>query len=547
MRNKVVIGILAVCAIAVTTGALHYKNTNDSVYGGETEILVASSNAEGIFGIKNDEVSTGTGEQKDILESIHEHKNNVKENEAETYNNAINTITVDSDSNTEVMSDSENSSQLDERILQQEQTPEDEVETWHAEEISEVLQDIDIILENCNREFIGDYTVDESFMFWLYSEYGRDVISNIEQHILTGEQSMDVWKETTGSSIHVLWSKYCRDSGFQADLDDTVWRDGNDEVNISMDFTGDINLSEGWSTTIYMDKQINGIYECFSKELIDEMNGVDVMTINNEFTYSTRGTAIEGKDYTFRADPSRVEVLDALGVDVAGIANNHVYDYGEEALLDTISTLDEANIAHTGAGKNLKEASEPVYIIVNNQKIAIVAATQIERSTNYTKEATEDSAGVLKALDPELFCEAISNAKQHADKVIAFIHWGTEGDEDYGYDQRSLAEAFVEAGADAIIGGHTHCLQGIGYVGEVPVVYSLGNFWFNGNKLDTGLARLNISNDGTIGLRFIPCIQAGTKVSIAGEEDRQRIISYVQSISDADVIIDGEGNVNKIN
>ena len=76
-----------------------------------------------------------------------------------------------------------------------------------------------------------------------------------------------------------------------------------------LDFTGDINLSEGWSTTVFMDRQPDGIYDCLSSDLMLELQSADILLINNEFTYSNRGTPLAGKAYTFRAAPSRVEVI----------------------------------------------------------------------------------------------------------------------------------------------------------------------------------------------------------------------------------------------
>ena len=110
---------------------------------------------------------------------------------------------------------------------------------------------------------------------------------------------------------------------------------------------------------------------------------------------------------TVRAAPSRGEVLQQLGADIVSLANNHVYDYGEEALLDTMDTLEQAQIPYVGAGRNLEEAEKIVYFIANGRKIAIVAATQIERSYSYTKEATKDSPGVLKNLKPDKFTEDV--------------------------------------------------------------------------------------------------------------------------------------------
>lgn len=276
------------------------------------------------------------------------------------------------------------------------------------------------------------------------------------------------------------------------------------------------------------------------------MNGVDVMLVNNEFTYSTRGTALRGKAYTFRADPSRVKLLEVFGTDIVNLANNHVYDYGEDALLDTIATLDEAGIPHIGAGANLEEAKKPYYFVYNGRKIAIVAATQIERTYNYTKEATDTTPGVLKTLEPDKFVEVIREAKKNSDYVIAFVHWGTEGDSNYGRDQTNLAKAFVNAGADAIIGGHTHCLQGFDMIEDVPVIYSLGNFWFSSSTQDTGLAEITIDEKGKLTLGFIPCIQEKVKTSLVTDEaQKQRILEFMRTHSAKGVTVTSDGIVQK--
>ena len=109
---------------------------------------------------------------------------------------------------------------------------------------------------------------------------------------------------------------------------------------------------------------------------------------------------------------------------------------------------------------------------------------------------------MLKTLKPDKFTEVIREAKDNSDIVFVYPHWGTEGNHSYGADQKELAEAFVSAGADVIFGGHTHCLQGIAYIEDVPVLYSLGNFWFNNKTLDTGVAQVRIQKDGSIRLRF---------------------------------------------
>ena len=148
------------------------------------------------------------------------------------------------------------------------------------------------------------------------------------------------------------------------------------------------------------------------------------------------------------------------------LANNHVYDYGKRGLLSTLDVLDQEGIPYSGAGRNLKDASKIIYYVMNGRKVAFVSATETE-------------PGVLKALHPEKFLKIVEEAAQNSDYVIAEVHWGTEGMLYPDQSQRHLAEQIAQAGADVIIGGHPHRLQGAAFVGDVPIAYSLGNFWFS--------------------------------------------------------------------
>lgn len=414
------------------------------------------------------------------------------------------------------------------------------------EKITDLTEAIECILDNGDRNFIGGYLLDESFLMWISKSYGEECVLQLADAVLEQTQDIQQWYEITGSSIHVLWIEYCRHTGFQAYMLEQVheWECASDS-QVVLDFTGDINLAEGWSTTTYMDTQPGGLEDCMSEELLQEMRSADIMMINNEFTYSTRGTPLAGKAFTFRADPKRVLELEKLGTDVVSVANNHVYDYGEEALLDTLETLEQAGMPYMGAGRNLEDAMKPVSFLANGRKITIVSATQIERSTNYTKEATDTSAGVLKTLNPDKFIGVIQKAKAKSDYVIAFVHWGTEGTNHYGSDQVSLGKQFIDAGADAIIGGHTHCLQGFDFYNGKPIIYSLGNFWFNNQKLDTGLSQVVIhTRDNTIDFKFLPCIQQNSITSLVEDEtEKQRILDVMQQISAPGVHVGSDGLV----
>ncbi len=408
---------------------------------------------------------------------------------------------------------------------------------------------VDTIL-SASTDFLSYYPMDESFIFWFRAEYGEDAFAQVVQAAVANDP--EVWYRVSDRTLHVLWLDYCEQVGIHTDRLSRVTRQvcsSPDQTVIS--FTGDLNFDDRTGTMQYLRQ--NGLAAAFSSDLRELMAQSDILMVNNECTFSTRGEPIAGKAYTFRSDPANVSILQELGVDIAGIANNHVCDYGLEALSDTIATLDAAGIPNVGAGNNLEEAKRPWYFVANGRKIAFVAATQIERTYNYTKEATDTTPGVLKTLNPDKYVEVIRQAKKQSDYVIAFVHWGTEGTNYYEADQAELAEKFVQAGADAVIGGHTHCLQGLTYVGDVPVIYSLGNFWFGStptdgvNKKDTAIAQVIINADGSLGFRFIPCIQENRKTYLVTEEsEKQRIITFEQYLSDG-VSIDADGYVTKNN
>lgn len=308
-------------------------------------------------------------------------------------------------------------------------------------------------------------------------------------------------------------------------------------------FAGDINLDENWGTTQYMDAQPNGIYDCISKELIDTMQAADIMCLNNEFTYSIGGAPMEGKAYTFRAKPERVEILHQLGVDAVTLANNHVYDYGRDALLDTFSVLEEADIPYFGAGRTLQDAMKPLYLEVDGKTVALVAASRAEKN-KMTPQADDENPGILRCYDTELFLQVIKEAKENADFCIAFVHWGTEYSFDLEQVQMSTGKEYLDAGADAVIGAHSHCLQGMEYYDGKPIIYSLGNYWFNGKTLDTMLVQLHFSGNDTetqLAVQVIPAVQAEYKTTYASEvSEQRRIYDFLESISvNVNILDDG--------
>ncbi len=301
---------------------------------------------------------------------------------------------------------------------------------------------------------------------------------------------------------------------------------------VTLSFAGDISFAEGYANMVSYHSRGNDIAQCITPDLIARMDSADIMMVNNEFTYSNRGTPLSGKTFTFRAKPEMAENLLKLSVDIVSLANNHVFDYGETALIDTLDTLDHYEIPYVGAGRNLEEAKKIVYMEKGGMKIAFVSATQVERSYVFTKEATDSSAGVLRTFSPEAFLEVIRRAEETSDFVVVYVHWGTEGVNQFEGDQQLLGHQYIDAGADLVIGDHPHCLQGVEYYKGVPIFYSLGNYWFNSRTLDTGLVEADICQDGLLELRFVPCLQQNCRTSLVTDPaQQQRVFRFLESIS----------------
>lgn len=325
-------------------------------------------------------------------------------------------------------------------------------------------------------------------------------------------------------------------------------KDGGSEDEVTLGFCGDILFDDEYSVMSSLKLRGGNLSASMSQELLEKMNGVDVMVVNNEFPYTQRGSRRENKQFTFRADYDTAFYLNDMGADVAILANNHAYDFGEEGLLDTLETLNNVGVHPVGAGRNIEEAIKPVYYIINDIKIAIIASTQIERlSTPDTIGAGAERAGVFRCWgsnNEQMLYNTIKVAKENADFVVVCVHWGTEKDEVPDTWQIQMAPKLAEAGADAIIGDHTHRLQGIYYYGDVPCIYSLGNFWFNGTTIDTCMVELTFNKDGLKSFQFLPAVQENYSTRLVYDSEKQRIINYEQSLSKG-ATIDPEGFVHK--
>lgn len=169
--------------------------------------------------------------------------------------------------------------------------------------------------------------------------------------------------------------------------------------------------------------------------------------------------------------------LTFAGFDGLSIANNHILDWGSDALEDTIRILKENGIQPAGAGMNYEEANVPAIFAIRGMRLAILAYTTLYPQS---LEARKNSAGV-SSFDLEGAKEKIRGLKNSgaADIVIVSIHWGDEYEAHANDEQKMIARALIDAGADLIIGHHSHVVQEVEKYKNSWIAYSLGNFVFD--------------------------------------------------------------------
>lgn len=307
--------------------------------------------------------------------------------------------------------------------------------------------------------------------------------------------------------------------------------------NVTMAFTGDVLLT-GYLLTQYDKSGIEGILQ---NELLEELRSADITMINEEFPFSTRGTPMQDKQYTFRIEPERVSVFKDMGVDIVTLANNHTLDYGQDALVDTFDTLNKADIKYAGAGNNKEEAQELKTFELKGKTIGILAASRVIPVPEWTAGI---SPGMFTTYDPTSLINEITVAREKCDSVIVYVHWGIEKSEYPEEYQRELAKKYIDAGADMVVGAHPHVLQGIEYYNGKPVIYSLGNFIFGSQISKTVLLKVNIDENNQLGLSLTAC-KTNQQYILEKADNSKEIYDYITQIS-TNTVVDENGIISEI-
>ena len=238
-----------------------------------------------------------------------------------------------------------------------------------------------------------------------------------------------------------------------------------------------------------------------------ELERSDLVLANLEIPLSRRGYRIP-KWASMRAEPEVIEDVKALGIDAVTLANNHMMDYGPEAMLDTVAACDRAGVAHCGAGVDLEAALRPLRFDVGGASVGLI---NVSCTLPMESDAAEGKAGIAPIhigssyeIDPSLsleqpgtmptvhtwarpedqglVCARVERLAAEVDVAIVAIHWGVPSpwlSPDQGLlaeYQQPLGRALVAAGADVVWGHHAHALHPIEVFGGKPILYSVGHF-----------------------------------------------------------------------
>ena len=221
-----------------------------------------------------------------------------------------------------------------------------------------------------------------------------------------------------------------------------------------------------------------------------------IILANLEGPLTDTGTPTPDKKYVYKSPANQViQALKNAGINAVTLANNHIMDYGDEGLNNTIQALDAAHIAHVGAGSNLTQARKPALFNIDGITVGLLGYSLTFPESYW---ATDEIAGTAFGQEEEIRAD-IKALRARTDAIIVSFHWGRELQTELRPYQARLAHLAIDNGATAVIGHHPHIMQGVEAYKNGIIFYSLGNYVFgsySNNVQYGGLANLQIDNHG---------------------------------------------------
>jgi poly-gamma-glutamate synthesis protein (capsule biosynthesis protein) len=260
------------------------------------------------------------------------------------------------------------------------------------------------------------------------------------------------------------------------------------------------------------------------------LSGADLAVLNLETAITTGGVAAD-KEFTFRAPPEAFDALRAVGVDAVSMANNHGLDYGEQGLADSLAAASAKSFPVFGIGTDEATAYAPFRAELDGQRIAVIGATLVlDDNLIDAWTATPTHAGLASAKRTDRLLQEVRAARETADTVVVFLHYGIEGQTCPEPRQTTIAGQLVDAGADIVVGGHSHRLQGAGRMGNALVAYGLGNFLFYarpGPGAESGVLLVTVTGRDIDSYEWVPArIRGGTPQPLDGAEKEAAVAAW---------------------
>lgn len=280
-----------------------------------------------------------------------------------------------------------------------------------------------------------------------------------------------------------VWPATAPSAGTGPGGDDDTTRDADSDPvrpaeQITLAFAGDVHFENHLAPLADAPDSL--------AELRTSLGAADLAMVNLETALTEGGSPVPGKPFTWRTHAGALDAVAGAGVDLVTMANNHAVDYGEAGLADTFDAIDSSPIPVVGIGRDASEAFAPEILEVRGVKVAFVSASQVHEETTTYFAAGPGIPGIASALPRDRILQAVRDAREEADVVVAYMHWGIEGATCPGDEAIASARDLEAAGADVILGDHAHRVNGAGWVGDAYVHFGLGNFVYYLNTEPAG-------------------------------------------------------------
>lgn len=304
-------------------------------------------------------------------------------------------------------------------------------------------------------------------------------------------------------------------------------------ATVTLAVVGDVILARGVGTAIAR----HGVEYPFAA-VAERLRAADYAFANLESPVGEGGRPIPGKGIWFRARPETVAGLVYAGIDGVSLANNHTLDYDTENFLETLTILREKGVGFAGGGEDLAAARRPLIADVGGVRVAFLAYSQFadlfwDRNYRRSFAATDDRPGVA-AIRDDWLAEDIARAREVADVVAVYYHWGEEYVNHPTDEQRRLARLTVDLGADLVLGAHPHALQGIERYRDGLIAYSLGNFVFDQTRpvtKESMILEIQLTKDGVAGYNVVPVWIEDAQPRILEGDAAERLMEKIKGFS----------------